>query len=114
MFQHDLLFNLVKDLLKCIEGVGRSFAVQVQSDRKRLLELSGIRKKYSIHCQFSHKKTRFTLFQHKLLFNLVKDLFKLIEGLGRSVALQVQSERERLFELSDIRKKYSIRCQISR
>ena len=59
-------------------------------------------------------KTRYLMFQHKSLFNLVKDLFKWIEGLGRSVSVRVQSEGERIFDLGWIRKNYLIRCQISR
>ena len=114
VFQHKLLFNLVKDLFKWIEGLGRSVTVRVQSDRERVFDLGCIRKKYSIHCQISLSKTRYIVFQHKLLFNLVKDLFKWIEGLGRSVIAREQSERETVFDLGCIRKKYSIRCQISR
>ena len=114
VFQHKLLFNLVKDLFKWIEGIGRSVTVRVQSDRERIFDLGCIRKKYSIRCQISRSKTRYIVFQHKLLFNLVKDLFKWIEGIGRSVTVRVQSDRERIFDLGCIRKKYSIRCQISR
>ena len=114
VFQHKLLFNLVKDLFKWIEGLGRSVTVRVQSDRERVFDLGCIRKKYSIHCQISLSKTRYIVFQHKLLFNLVKDLFKWIEGLGRSVITREQSERKRIFDLECIRKKNSIRCQISR
>ena len=44
------------------------------------------------------------MFQNKLLFNLVKDLFEWIEGLGRSVTIQVQSESEIVFDLGGIRK----------
>ena len=114
MFQHELLFNLVKDLFKWIEGLGSSVTVRVRSERERIFDLGCIRKKYSIRCQISRSKTRYIVFQHKLLFNLVKDLFKWIEGLGRSVTVRVRSERERIFDLGCVRKKYSIRCQISR
>ena len=58
-------------------------------------------------------KTRYLKFQHKSLFNLVKDFFKWIEGLGRSVTVRVQSE-EKKFDLCGIQKNYLIRCQISR
>ena len=114
MFQNKLLFNLVKDLFKWIEGLGRSVTIQVQSESQIIFDLGGIRKKYSIRCQISRSKTRYIVFQHKLLFNIVEDSFKWIEGLGRSVTVWVQSERERIFDLGGIRKKYSIRCQISR
>ena len=114
VFQHKLLFNLVKDLFKWIEGLGTRVTVQVQSERERIFDLDSIRKKYSIRCQILHSKTRYIVFQHKLLFNLVKDLFKWIEGLRRSVTVWVQSERARIFDLVSIRKSYSTRCQISR
>ena len=113
VFQNKLLFNLVKDLFKTIEGLGRSVTVRVQYERERIFDLGGIRKKYSICCQISRSKTRYIVFQHKLLLNLVKDLFKWIESLRRSVTAQLQSEREKVFELGCIRKKYSIGCQIS-
>ena len=44
------------------------------------------------------------VFHDKFLFNLVKDLFKEIDGLGKSITLRVQSERERFFDLGDIQK----------
>ena len=113
MFQHKLLFNLVKDLFKTIEGLGRSLTVWVQSERERIFDQGCIRKKYLVSCQISLSKTRYIVFQHKLLFNLVKDLFKRIEGLGRSVTVWVKSERERIFDLGCIRKNYLVSCQIS-
>ena len=114
VFQHKLLFNLVKDWFKWIEGLGRSVTVRVHPDRERIFDLVGTQKKYSIRCQISRSKNRYIVFQHKLLFNLVKDLFKWIEGLGRSVTVRVQPDRERIFDLVGTQKKYSIRCQISR
>ena len=114
VFQHKSLFNLVKDLFKWIEGLGRSVTVRVQSEGERIFDLVGIQKKYLIRCQISRSKTRYIVFQHKSLFNLVKDLFKWIEDLVRSVTDRVQSEGERIFDLGGIRKKYLIRCQISR
>ena len=114
IFQHKSLFKLVKDLFKWIEGLGRSVNVRIQSEGERIFDLGGIRKKYLIRCQISRSKTRYIVFQHKSLFNLFKDLFKWIEGLGRSVTVPVQSERERIFDLGGIRKKYLIRCEISR
>ena len=114
VFQRKVLFSLVKDFFKWIEGLGRSVTVRVQSDRKRFFDPGGIRKKYSIHCQISRWKTRYIVFQRKVLFSLVKDFFKWIEGLGRSVTVRVQSDRKRFFDPGGIRKKYSIHCQISR
>ena len=114
IFQHKSLFNLVKDFFKWIEGLGRSVTVQVQPEGERIFDLGGIRKKYLIRCQISRSKTGYIVFQHKSLFNLVKDLFKWIEGLGRSVTTRVQSEGERIFDIGGIGKNYLIRCQISR
>ena len=73
------------------------------------IDLAG-KKKYSIRCQFLRSKTRYIVFQHKSLSNLVKDLFKQIEGLGRSVTAQVQSEGESIFDLGGVIKNYLIRC----
>ena len=90
VFQHKSLFNLVKDLFKWIEGLGRRVTVRVESEGELIFDLGGIQKKYSIRCQISRSKTRHTVFKHKSLFNLVKDLFKWIEGLARSVNVRVQ------------------------
>ena len=62
----------------------RSVTVQVQSEGEIIFDLGGIQKKYSIRCQVSRSKTRYIVFQHKTFFNLVKDLFKRIEGLVRT------------------------------
>ena len=60
------------------------------------------------------------VFQNKSLFNLVKDLFNWIEGLGRSVTVRVQSEWERVLTyvvyekvldtLSNFALKNSLKC----
>ena len=114
VFQHKSLINLVKNLFKWLEGLRRSVNFRLQSEAETIFDLGGIRKKYLIRCQISRSKTRYIVFQHKLLFNLVKNLFKWLEGLRRSVTVRLQSEGERIFDLGAIRKKYSIRCQISR
>ena len=112
MFQHKSLFNLVKDLFKWIEGLERSFTVRVQFERENFFDLCGIRKSTWYVVKFRAQKLAI-VFQNKSLFNLVKDLFKWIEGLGRSVTIRVESEGKN-FVLCGIRKKYLIRCQISR
>ena len=71
----------------------RSVTTQVKSDRERIFDFCGIPKKYLICCQISRSKTRYIMFQHKSLLNLVKDLFKRIEGLVRSVTTRVQPDR---------------------
>ena len=113
VFQHKSLLNLVKDLFKWIEGLRRSVTVRVQCEGQRIFDLGGIRKKYSIRCQISRSKTSYMVFQHKSLLNLVKDLFKWIEGVCRSVIILVGFNREVIFDPGGLRKKYSIRCQIS-
>ena len=110
-FQHKSLFNLVKDFFKWIEGLGRSVNVRLQSEGERIFDLGGIRKKYLIRCQISRSKTRYIVFQHKSLFNVVKNLFKWLEGLRRSVNVWLLPEGEKIFDLVALRKKY---CQILR
>ena len=48
-----------------------------------------------------------------MTFSLVKDLFKRIEVLSRSVKILVGSEAEIISDIDDLRKKYLARCQIS-
>ena len=49
-----------------------------------------------------------------MTFNIVKDLFKGIEGLCRSDIILIGSNREVIFDLGGLRKKNCVRCQISR
>ena len=67
----------------------RNVTVRVQSEAEVIFDIGGIQIKYSIRCQISRSKTRFIVFQHKSIFNLLKDLFKWIEGLGMSVTVRV-------------------------
>ena len=48
-----------------------------------------------------------------MTFSLVKDLFKWIEVISRSVIILVGSEVEIISDIGDLRKKYLARCQIS-
>ena len=48
-----------------------------------------------------------------MTFSLVKDFFKWIEVLSRSVIILVGSEAEKISDIGDLRKKYLARCQIS-
>ena len=48
-----------------------------------------------------------------MTFSLVKDLFKWIGVLSRSVIILVGSEAEIILDIGDLRKKYLTRCQIS-
>ena len=71
-----MIFNVVKDLFKSIEGLCRSVITQLGSNREVIFDLGGLQKKYSIRCQISRSKTSYMVFQHKSLLNLVMDLFK--------------------------------------
>ena len=48
-----------------------------------------------------------------MTFSLVKDLFKWIEVLSRSVIVLVGFDAEIISNIGDLRKKYLLRCQIS-
>ena len=48
-----------------------------------------------------------------MTFSLVKNLFKRIEVISRSVIILVGSEAEIISDIGDLRKKYLARCQIS-
>ena len=48
-----------------------------------------------------------------MTFSIVKDLFKWIEVLSRSVIIRVVSDEEIISDIGDLRKKYLARCQIS-
>ena len=72
---------------------------------EKSFDVGEVRKKYLIRCQISRSKTRYAMFQHQLLFNLVKDLVKRIDGLGRSVIVRAKSESETTLNQGSIRKK---------
>ena len=124
LFQHKSLSNLVKDLFKWIEGLRRSVTVRLQSEGQRIFDLGGIRKKYSnelrVVVKFRAQKLAIWCFNINRFWTRTSQnwgkefLFKWIEGLRRIVTVRVQSEGKRIFDLGGIRKKYSIRCQISR
>ena len=48
-----------------------------------------------------------------MTFSLVKDLFKWIEVLSRSLIILLGFEAEIMSDIEDLRKKYLARCQIS-
>ena len=48
-----------------------------------------------------------------MIFSIVKDLFKLFEGLCRSVIVLVGCTGGLIFDLGGLREKYLMRCQIS-
>ena len=112
-FSWKVTFNVVKDLFKWIEGLCRSVIILVGSNREIIFDPGVLRKKYSIRRQISGSKKYACAISWKVTFNVVKDLFKWIEGLCRSVIILVGSNREVIFDLGVLRKKYSIRCQIS-
>ena len=48
-----------------------------------------------------------------MIFSLVKDLFKWVEFLSRSVIMLIGSETEIILDIGHLRKKYLSRCQNS-
>ena len=109
-----MFFNIVKDLFKSIAGLLTNGKVQIGSRGERIVVLAGLRKKYLTRCQASRSKYYLYTVQQIVFFNIVKDLFKSIEGLLRSGKVQVCSKGERIFVLGCLKKKYLTRCQISR
>ena len=100
-----MFFNVVKDSFKCIQGLKRSLSTQKVSEKEEIINLAALRKKQLICCQISHYKTRYIVFQHKLYSNIIQELFKRIEGLRRSVRLNIDPESERFLNLAALRKK---------
>ena len=49
-----------------------------------------------------------------MFFNIVRDIFDSIEGLHKSVKIQVGSTAAKIIVLGGLRKKYVTRCQILR
>ena len=70
-----MIFSIVKDTFKGFQGLCRSVIVLVGSTGGLIVDLGGLRKKNLIRCQISSSK--FTLVRfHKVIFSIVKDLFK--------------------------------------
>ena len=105
-------FNVVKDVFKWIEGLCRSVIILVSSNRGYFSSWWPTKKVLNTLSNFELKKYAYAI-SWKVTFNVVKDFFKWIEGLCRSVIILVNSNREIIFDLGGLRKKYSIRCQIS-
>ena len=105
VFQNKLLFNLVKDLFKRIDVLGRNFAVRAKSESGKNFWTEVVYEKSNWYVVKIRVQKLAIVLQHKLFFNLVKDLFKWLIGLERSVTVQVQSEKERVFDLGVVRKK---------
>ena len=104
----------MKDLFKSIEGLSRSEKVQICSKADKNIVLGERTLKYWTRCQFSRSKYYLYTVQQKVFFNIVKDLFKWIEGLSRNGKVQISSKAERIIVLGELRLKYLTRCQISR
>ena len=104
VYQHKLVFNLVKDLFKWFEGLGRSVTVRVQSESERIFDLGGIRKKYSIRCQISRSKTRYIVFQHKLHFQPSQGLIQMLWGSREECHGPSIVWEWKIFDLGGIRK----------
>ena len=71
-----MIFKTVKDLFKKFGGLRWSVKMPTDPESGCICDQVGLRKKFSIRCQFSSSTPLFIVFQHKLFFNLVKDLVK--------------------------------------
>ena len=72
-----MIFSIVKDLFKCIEGLCRSVIVLVSSTGGLIFDLGGLRKKYLIHCQISSSKLFLCVF--------IKSDFQYSQGLVQMI-----------------------------
>ena len=88
-----MFFNIVKELFKSIEGLSRSGKLQIVSKAEGIFVLGGLREKYLTRCQISSSKYYLYTVQQKF-FNIVKDLFKSIEGPSGSGKVQIGFKRE--------------------
>ena len=93
-------------------GRRRSVSLPVGSKRKKILGTIVVRKKYLGGYQFPSSKKCLETIYRKVFFNLVLDLFYRNEGWRRILSILVGSEREGLYDLRVLRKKYSGGCQI--
>ena len=95
-------FSLVKDLFKWIEGPSRSVIILVVRCRDNI----GYRwsTKSTWHVVKFRAQKILLCSSWKVTFSLVKDLFKWIEGLSRSVIILVGSEAEIISNIGDLRK----------
>ena len=97
-----MFFNIVKDLFKSFERQSRSGKVQIDSKAEVIIVLGGLRYKYLTRCQISLSKYYLYTVQQKVFFNIVKDLFKSIEGLSRSGKVQLGSKAEGIIVLGGL------------
>ena len=112
-----VILNLVNHLFKWVEVLSRSVIILVGSETEITFDIGHLRKKNLTRCQIlSHLKkySCAVIFavSWKLIFILVKDLFKWVEVLSRSVIILVGSETENIWYRSST-KMYLTRCQIS-
>ena len=98
-----MFFNIVKDLFKSIEGLSRGGKVQLGSKADGIIDLGGLRQKYLTRYQISSSKCFLYTVYQKVFFNIVKDLFKSIEGLSRSGKVQIGSKAKGIIVLGGLR-----------
>ena len=107
-----VIFSLAKDFFKWIEVLSRSVIILEDSETEIIFDIGHLRKKVlNTLSNFELKKYSCAV-SWKVIFSLVKDLFKWVEVLSRSVIILVGSETEIMFDKSHLRKKYLTRCQI--
>ena len=71
-----MFFNVVRDLFKRYDVLCKSVKILEVSNAERILELRGLRKKYSIRCQILGSRNKINVFSRKMFFSVVRDLFE--------------------------------------
>ena len=104
----------MKDLFKSFEFLCKCRRIQIGSKGEEVFVLGGLRKKSLARCQILLSNYHLYTVQQKVFFKIVKESFKSIDLLRRSGKIKKSSNRERIFILGGLTKKYSARCQILR
>ena len=106
-----MIFNLVKELFSWNECLRRSVIFLVGSIGKLFWSSWFAKRVLYMLSNLALKKYYWTI-SRKVIFSLVKDLFKWIEGLRSSVIVLLGSKKDLTW--GALQKKSFIRCQISR
>ena len=94
-----------KDLLNWVEVLSRSVVFLVSSETEIIFDIGHLRKKVINRLSNFELKKYSCAVSWKVIFSLVKDLFKWVEVLCRSVIDLVGSETEIIFDIGHLRKK---------
>ena len=84
------------------------------SEREKIFDLGGKRKKVLATLSIFALKNWLCSVSTKIAFQPSQGFIQMNWGQRRDVTVRVESEMEKNFDLSALRKNYSIRCQFSR